>query len=441
MRSFVYAALLGVCLVSCSEEILAPGEVKLEAGLESTLWPDPAPNRVRITTSDEAGEEHIHKEFDAPIDGFSLGLGDVSRFHLRASDGQGETLVSADSIFIDPRGVAERVVPLVAGPAGRMGRVDQLADSFPEPVEFSGVIARRYLFTVSGREGRLYDLGLWRASDPFDVPCPSASDCTVETVLVHQEWTAVFIGPSGASYLDFSTGETGFLKDLDGGSYADVSGGQVLRGPADELYVVGATRTSAPSDRVLRLDSDDGLTLIRLTSPRQGAAAAYLAGRGLLVVGGSATATGAEQLKPGADAFDSLDLPVDATSGAALFEADSGIFRVGGGEGGAPAPAVRLDLGCAAPCTLEVAGPPLASTRPVQLRTAENGDVLLLSEADGSAALQRVDASKLPVQLEPLTSSQRSAGLLGSLPTGQVALVGGDANGQPSTLLEVYFLR
>lgn len=434
--------LVSLGLASCSEEILAPGEVELQPGLESTLWPEPAPSRVRITTSDESGDEHDFEEYDGPVAGFSLGLGDLARFHLRASDSQGQTLVSADSIFIDPRGVAERVVPLVAGPAGAVGRVDHLSDGFGSPIEFSGVIARRYLLSVAGREGRLYDLGLWRASEAFEVPCPSPEGCTIETVLVHQGWTAVFIGPDGASYLDFTTGDTGFLKDLDDGSYADVSGGQVFTGPDDELYVVGATRASAPSDRVLRLDTEGNLTLIRLASPRQGAAAAYLDGRGLLIEGGSASAAGAEQLKPGADAFDTLDLPPDATSGAALFETDSGIFRVGGGTDGSAAEAIRIDLGCAGPCAPESVGPALASASPVQLQTAENGDVLLLSQDDaGNARLLRIQADSLPLTFEPLSISERSPGLLSLLPTGQLALTGGRTAGTASTLLEIYFQR
>ncbi len=434
--------LLGLTLTSCSEEILAPGQVQLEAGLESSVWPDPAPTRIRITTSDEAGEEHDFKQYDAPVDGFSLGLGDLARFHLRATDSDGDTLVSADSIFIDPRGVAERVVPLVAGPAGRVGRVDNLADHLTQPMAFSAVVARRYLLSVSGSEGRLYDLGLWRASDSFQVPCPSETDCTIETVLVHQGWTAVFIGPSGASYLDLTSGGTGFLKDLDDGGYAAVSGGQVFTGPNDELYVVGATRSSAPSDRVLRIDAEGELSLIRLASARQGAAAAYLSGRGLMVVGGSASATGAEQLKPGADAFDTLDLPPDATSGAALFESSAGIFRVGGGENGTAAQAVRLDLGCSSSCTPETAGPALDSAAPVQLRTTENGDVLLLSaDTEGNAQLLRLQAADVPLSFEPLAATQRTPGLLSELPTGQLALLGGSSGGDPSPLLEVYFQR
>lgn len=442
MRGALTLALAAVGLLGCSEEILGAGEVKLEAGLESTVWPDPPPNRVNITTTSKDGTTHDFKEFDGPVDGFSLGLGDLARFHLRASDAQGQTLVSGDSILIDPRGVAERVVPLVVGRAGKLGRVDQLGDSFNTPVEFSGTIASRYLFSVSGREGRLYDLGLWRASDAFEVPCPSETDCKVETVFVHQGWTAVFIGPSGASYLDFTTGDSGFLKDLEGGTYANVSGGQVITGPDDETYVVGGTRTSSPSDRVLRVEADNTLSVIRLAAARQGAAAAYLPGRGLLVVGGSADAAGAEQLKPGADAFDTLDLPSDATSGAAIFEASAGIIRVGGSFGDAPAEMLRLDLGCAAPCSAETAGPALDSKDPVQLQTTESGDILLLSSDNASnGALYRVVAENLPVTLEPLSATERTPGLLSLLPTGQVALTGGSSGGSPSTLLEIYFQR
>ena len=442
IRGALTLAQLDLSLGGCSEEILGPGQVKLEPGLESTLWPDPPPSRVNITTTSEDGTTHDFKQYDGPVDGFSLGLGDLARFHLRAADSQGNTLVSGDSIFIDPRGVAERVVPLVVGSAGKLGRVDQPAESFSAPIEFSGSIASRYLFSVSGREGRLYDLGLWRASQAFDVPCPSETDCTIETVLVQQGWTAVFIGPSGASYLDFSTGATGFLEDLDGGGYADVSGGQVLSGPDDEIYVVGATRTSAPSDRVLRIAADNTLSVIRLASARQGAAAAYLAGRGLLVVGGSADAAGAEQLKPGADAFDTLDLPSDATSGAGLFESSAGIIRVGGALADAPAEMQRIDLGCAAPCPKQRAGPAVDSSAPVQLQTIEGGEVLLLGTgSDGNGALYRIDADSLPVSLEPVSTTPRSPGLLSLLPTGQVALTGGSSGSSASTLLEIYFQR
>ncbi len=433
---------LGFGCLSCSEELLEPGRIEFVSASGAEPWLEPG-FEVQVTKTDQAGDTQDLLSFDTPASGFSLGRGGVGRVHVRGRDSQGEVEFSADSVLIDPRGVAERVLPLPVGQAGSLGLAEPLAP-LDAPIQLSGVVAERYLLSVSAEaRGSLYDLGLWRASEAFDLPCPSEADCRIQTLLVFDGWIGVFIGPAGASYLDFATGDQGQLAAPEPGAFGAVAGGRVVSAPSGDQYVIGATRPGVATDRVLRISPDGELSVLKLTSPRQGAAAAYLDGRGVLVVGGSDTAAGVEQLKPEATAFDALSAAPDPTRGAAVFEAADGVFRVGGGQGSAPAASAKLDLGCSTTCQPEVAGQALGSAESVSLARTEGGEVLLLaSSASGESQLLRVSSDQSALQLTPLGSDPaRTGGLLQRLPTGQLAVLGGSSSSGPLLSLELYFQR
>lgn len=434
---------LTVGLTGCSEELLEPGRIEFIGAGDSEPWREPG-FEIQVTKTDEAGSTQDFARFDSPATGFSLGRGAVGRVHVRGRNAQGDVEFSADSVFIDPLGVAERTLPLPVGRAGSLSLTDRLAEQLAQPLVLSAVVAERYLLSASAdARGQLYDLGLWRRSDPFDLPCPSETDCRIQTLLVFDGWIGVFIGPGGASFLDFGSGDQGTLDPPEAGLFQAVAGGQVISAPSGDHYVIGATRLEAATDRVLHIHTDGELSALRLASPRQGAAAAYLDGRGLLVVGGSDTAAGIEQLKPQATAFDTLSAAPDPTRGAAIFEAADGVFRVGGGGDGTAAPSAKLDLGCASACEPAIVGDPLGSADPVSLGTTAGGEVLLLANGpSGESQLFGVSTSQSALQLTPIGSDlEGSASLLQPLPTGQLAVLGGANSSGPLLSLQIYFQR
>jgi hypothetical protein len=139
--------------------------------------------------------------------------------------------------------------------------------------------------------------------------------------------------------------------DLD---YAHVVGGDTVGSPGEPQYIVGATRSSGEAtNQVLRVDTDATLHLLKLKTPRLGAAATIVNGR-LLVVGGSDTGAGAELLNEAGTTFAALPFPPDATVGAAIVARDETTAILAGGRDPANDGMISgfrsLDLSCAEDC-------------------------------------------------------------------------------------------
>ena len=116
-------------------------------------------------------------------------------------------------------------------------------------------------------------------------------------------------------------------------------------------YVVGPTRTDAPSSVVLHVGLLADLTAIRLPEARQGCAATYVPDRGLVVAGGHAAESGALIVPPDGTAFSALPYPPDPVQGAGAAPlGDDRLLIAGGLDGSAPAPPRVLDLSCMAEC-------------------------------------------------------------------------------------------
>jgi hypothetical protein len=103
----------------------------------------------------------------------------------------------------------------------------------------------------------------------------------------------------------------------DGITFGDVSGGLAIESESAAAFVVGATRPSGPSTGVLVVDANGLFSAANLTTPRAGAAAAWVPGVGLAVAGGSASGAGVEVV--GEDlSVKSLAFPADDVTGAAM---------------------------------------------------------------------------------------------------------------------------
>ncbi len=69
-------------------------------------------------------------------------------------------------------------------------------------------------------------------------------------------------------------------------NWSDVAGGRTINASTGAVYVVGPTRNTSVSSYVLELGTDGNMNARTLSVPRQAAAATYVQGQGLLVVGG-----------------------------------------------------------------------------------------------------------------------------------------------------------
>ncbi len=426
-RSFI--AGVALLTLSCGESLIDEGELVLRPVAGSERWAEGFGelDRVTVHTVTRDGERALFREWDAPIGSFTLGRGEISRFEL---SGPG---IRGSSVWLNPAGLAGHRVPLLVGPAHEFGLAATLQGEAPE---HAAVVAERYLLTLSGAEGRLYDLALLDQSPPFDLPCPGSS-CQIENVVMVGGWIGVFIGPDGASYLDFDTGARGSVTAPEGGSFGDVSGGRLVRGANDDQWLVGATR-SAASPRVLHIAKDGKLSFLHLSAPRKGAQVSFLASHGLLIYGGSSEAAGGELLEPGAASFRPLLLEPDPTEGATLLRLDyTKLLRVGGQLAGAPAPTRLITLGCASVCPLEPYDHEL--TLEVLQLLDDEGDTLarVKTSPDGQdppgEQVIELDLSHAPPTWRAVPGLERRGTQLLKLPTGQVARLGGDEQ------LELYF--
>lgn len=211
-----------------------------------------------------------------------------------------------------------------------------------------------------------------------------------------------------------------------GGTLEEIVGGPTVQGDDGESYVVGPARaTGTKTTRVLKVAKDGTATFLSFNQARLGAAAAWIKGYGLLVVGGGAD-KGAEILPKGATVSNVIELPTDPTVGASLAQLDDTHAIVVGGDqgGGTGAPSRIINPRCLTGCTADPWGAnlPFTSTS-TQLFGLDASSALLLAE-DGTGATHTfvVDAKTIT---EIPTRIARHGARATRGPLGNIVLAGG----------------
>lgn len=430
--------------LGCSAKLLPEGRVKLTTGQEQNTWTAaPAPVNVTVDKLLPSGDKVPITSGAAPLSGFSLGTGGPGFYKVTARDENQVARVEGWSVEIDPALVAAHIVPLFVQRSDHFARPPGLLGTDQGASPPAAVFGSRHLL-LAGAAGSDqvvldgYDLGLWKAdASTTTISCPSKpchfrSFAAVSSVLLG-------VGDNWAVWYDLDAITTGAAPLPDGlSSYADIAGGLTVTAPDGSAYIVGATRSGPPTASVLKINADKTLTALSLVTPRAGAAAAWVQGRGLVVVGGSAKGSGVEVAASDATAFDSTGYPADPTTGAGLAVLDgSTVLRVGGHDAqGNPAATVSLALGCTSNCTAATRGNPV----PLDHARAfhfDSGDVLAVGDDDSgmTAAIRLTGTTQIPIALREPRS--HATALLA--PTGQVAIVGGIlADGKPARSIELY---
>lgn len=205
--------------------------------------------------------------------------------------------------------------------------------------------------------------------------------------------------------------------------FADVAGGQAVRTPAGGSFLLGGTRASSPSARGIRAAGDGTLEPLLLQAPRKGAAMVHVAGVGLVVVGGTESAPGAELILDattnGTSSIRPLATNADPRTGLALANWDSQRVLIAAEDGSL----ALLDTVCAPTCPTT----PLPALPPATHRTAVASavnDVLVGGVEAGSFVVRRVRAGGASIVAGP---SPRSDGRLIRAFSSGILVVGGDA--------------
>jgi hypothetical protein len=278
---------------------------------------------------------------------------------VTATDSAGTKVAWGETLPVELGALTGLTLDVFVQRTGTLSRVPgPLADGRAAPLV--SILGGRYILVAGGADAgqgsqtQLYDLVSW---------APLASPPTLPLVpqsLAVAQLKALAINAMGAQWYDFTVATASDASAPSGtGTWAEVAGGATVTSTdASTSFVVGATRTLAsggPTSRVLIVSSSGALTWATLTTPRLGAAAAWLDGYGLVVAGGSdggdATAPGVELLAAGSTNALAVAYPADPTTGSAMAALDgTHVLVVGGaGAGGADPGARVFTIPCNAP--------------------------------------------------------------------------------------------
>lgn len=414
--SAVLLLLLSASASACAKK--AEGTLTLSTGLEAdALTRDPPVKTLVVEANLNDGGTTPIARVELPSDALDLGdfaKTDVGTVDVRGEDSTGRTVVSGSSMPMAFAALENTTLPVFVQRKDTLARLPAPFAEAP-PSGIVALVGSRYVIGIEGKRTALYDLAtLLPVKNPPTLPTAPKS-----LVVVDSRMLSVTDEASIAIVYDVSSGQTSSISAPDGSSFADVAGGATVYTAEGRSYVIGGTRTSAASSSVLALALDGTPSTVKLTSPRKGAAAAYVKGRGVVVIGGSATAAGAEILTSDGKSSP-LPFPADAAEDIAARAIDETHVLVVGGA----VPFRVYDIGCGSACSptvLDTTG--LTVTSLTKPSIARIGTVALVAGDDPSGT--RVFAIESNRTREIVLRVPRSRASLIELPTKSVALVGG----------------
>ena len=449
-RSGGALGLLGLFLLSaCSDgTYLTDGVVLINTGQESDAWTsEPVAKDVLLEMVQGTSRTTLAR-VPAPATSISIGTGGpasaVASFEATAFDASGNAVMKGSSVDLAIFGFEDASVPLFMGRAGGLSRAPENL-VFPWRRPQVAILYHAYLLISGGDEASsnldVYDMARWVAA-PTQQPLPK----------VPRSWAVsgsklLLIDDTGALWLDMSTYITSAVVPPSGLDNDAILGGETIGSPGDPQYIVGGTRaTGEPTDQVLRVDADGSLHLIKLHTPRLGAAAAIVNGQ-LLVVGGSDAGAGAEVSNSAGTEFNELPFESDAKQGAALVALDEENVMLAGGRDPATDDEISgfrsMDLTCAENCSqVEIAKAAFPFTHPRLFLLAD--DQLLAVGEDPTSEETHVFTFDTGIghalnEFALRTPRKQASAFL--LPNGQIGVLGGLAleNGNPASSVELFF--
>ncbi len=417
--SFARAAVAGGALISvvalasagCSENPRLTLELTGGGELDA-LSRQPVPTRLEVEALSTGAPPRPLTNVTLPASSVDLGpidKGTVLTLRVRGRDVSGRAVVFGQTLPVEVDAPQDVSLFMFVQRTDEFARLPG-AISITEPAALVDRLGGRYVVIASGLRAELFDLATFSARQFSLSRIPKTIVATTTALLTLDDGGAAMVDPSGT---------TTTVAAPSGGVFADVVGGAVLRGEAGVAYVIGATRAGAgaqPSSLVLRVAEDGALSFLRLLQPRVGAAAAYVPGRGLVVVGGSDAGPGVELLGDGGSValpFAPLPLASGETGLVSVALDERRVLVVG------PTLATRrvVDLACPANCApsvwgdsaLRVIDAELESAKPWELARLADGSMLALAnKSDGTTRALRLRESIAPVEVATRVSHARA---------------------------------
>ncbi len=314
MRRFLLPAV--VALVACSST--DNGTLQIVTGEETDVFTEaPAPDTLTVYAIDSSDNWTQIGTGPMSTSDIDLGTQDESNAATIAVLGTDSSPTNPDvvagfTLALQYGALSGGALPIFAQRTNEWARLpNPPTDARQSPA--LAILSGEFLFigggsgsAAAGEATQLYDFApLSSVSSPPTLQVSPASMPVIGTV-------ALVLGADGsAEYFDFSDGNTANVPvPSTQYTFADVAGGEVLydydgtSGTLDAVFVVGATRTQgAPTQAVLEIDATDtsnsnypsgNLKWLSLTTPRLGAAAAYIGSTGLVVIGGNSGGSGGD---------------------------------------------------------------------------------------------------------------------------------------------------
>jgi hypothetical protein len=420
------AVFLGVlALVACSSTPTATFTLTT-GGEADALTRSPTPTTLIVQALDVDGNAQELARTALPADELSLGdksRTDVGALRVLAVDATGKQLLRGESLYVQFGALENSPLDVFIQRTGELARMPGGGAVLDAPR--LGISVARYLVSASGTNMQIYDL--LRLTTLTGVPAlmrPARS-------LVVFGTAAIVIDEAGATTVDLSTGAASELAAPAGGTFEEIAGGATVTLSDTSAYVVGGTRaTGGPSQRVLVITKDGGVSFATLAFAREGACATWVEGRGLVVMGGNAKDPGVEIIAPGAVQGAPLAFAPDGVKGCGASALDASHVVLAGGAGSSvdvagSAPARVVDLACATGCTPAVWPGALPLVRAESFARAQG--VVLLAGDDATGASRVFRATAAGNQEIAVKAPRRNARLVALPIKGTAAIVGGAA--------------
>jgi hypothetical protein len=333
---------LGLLVMGCSKDP-DPFVISVRGPLQTKAFAPPV-TRVELRVRASDGAERLISRVDASSGGLEVpddaksGIGSLV---LAGLDSAGAILEYGRTPSLELSGLSGRATLPLAVLVQKKGTI---ANAFA----LQGSIVAPRCATIGARYAVIADAEKTTADvvDLLDLQPKNESAFGGKPVtLAIAGGRALTIDEAGvATLIDLDRATTTTPK----GAFAEVNGGAVIVDDRGGAWIVGATRKSSPSDVVLRLDPDGTIATRKLLRARTSAAAAWVAGRGLVVAYGSSPSmdeAGLEIIAPDATASVALPFPSDHRAAGVIVPGTSGLLRID--ENGV---ATTIDLACATAC-------------------------------------------------------------------------------------------
>jgi len=424
--------LLGLLsLPACSDNYLTDGVITITTGQESDAWGVEPVAKNLVVEMVQSTKRTTLANVAAPVTSISIGTdgpqNTVASFEATGFDASANVVMRGSSVPLGILGFEGADIKLFVGRVGGLSRAPgDLV--YPRRHPQMAVLYHGYLLISGGDDSSanldVYDMARWQVA-PKQKALPK----------VPKSWAIagsklLLIDHEGAVWLDMSTYDTSEVDLPVGLDLANIIGGETIGSPGDPQYIVGATRTTdKPTSQVLRVDADATLHLMKLGTPRLGAAAAVVDSQ-LVVVGGSDTGAGAEAANAADAGFSDLPFPADARLGAAMVAVDATTVMLAGGRDPATDEISgfrSLDLACVEDCAeVEIAKADFAFDHP-RLFSLDERQLLAVGEdpTSGETHVFTFDTGIGHALNEFALRVPRVGASAFMLPNGQVGVLGG----------------